>query len=460
MSQCQRSPPDRSISVWARRVLAALTPSRAHYAGLIVAAIVLAIIQSTQWFFIDELAFLKVDAPPLLWPHLGHLSIAPNLILHGMLSVFGLNSYLPYVLLALAAHLAVVHLLWRIMRRVGVGAWVSTAVAFLLSLLGAGYENLLWAFQFAFMGAIAIGLGAVLVLDQKRVTWRRLALATALLLVAITFAGTAIPLVVASALVAWRYGGFLKAVVLAAATGIPYLAWYVTYSRVGDRPSSGLGIHAVTDLTQGVPEFFSRMFVDTLDQALPFKLIAPAIVLAVIVWMVARARTFSGPRFTALALAAASVTFAAMTAVSRLDFGMGNAASSRYIYAQYVLCAAIVALILTEISHRLTGLSTVAAIAAFAIVLVYNFGLLIAGAHTRAAWENTVHEIFSAALVLQNEDPGRFDPLARPTPTMAPDITIGDLIALQDQGYFTPGEFSASARDTALANLTDPGSQR
>src|SRR5690606_38776400 len=51
-------------------------------------------------------------------------------------------------------------------RRAGVGPWLATAAVLGLLLFGAGEDNIVWAFQITLVGALALGLVHLLLLDH------------------------------------------------------------------------------------------------------------------------------------------------------------------------------------------------------------------------------------------------------------------------------------------------------
>ena len=120
-----------------------------------------------------HLLFRRVDIHPrraamdlahILQPHNEHPVILLHLIYGALLSTVGIRSYLPYMAVLLALHGANVLLLFEVVRR-RAGDLVALAAAALLLVLGAGWENLLWAFQISFVGSLACGLGVLLALD-------------------------------------------------------------------------------------------------------------------------------------------------------------------------------------------------------------------------------------------------------------------------------------------------------
>src|SRR5690606_8205131 len=118
------------------------TPFGVHLLTLAVAAAFLAVLGSQQWFWMDEFAFVKAEAPHVLWGKLGHLSIAPWLMCRGLLPLCGLDAYLPYVLFGIAAHLAAAHLLWRLIRRWGL--WLATLLVAIFLVMAPAAENAFW----------------------------------------------------------------------------------------------------------------------------------------------------------------------------------------------------------------------------------------------------------------------------------------------------------------------------
>src|ERR1041385_1004162 len=141
-----------------------------HVATLVLAAGVLVHFARGQWFWFDEWDFLTLrgirHAPiGLFQPHNEHWSTVPILVYRALGAAVGLHHYLPYLAVVFVLHLTAAHLLWRIMRRGGVAPLVAAAAAGVFALLGAGYENLLWAFQMGFVASLTLGLAHVLLVS-------------------------------------------------------------------------------------------------------------------------------------------------------------------------------------------------------------------------------------------------------------------------------------------------------
>ena len=113
-----------------------------HGISLAIALPLLLWIDRHQWFSGDEWDFLVRrgvlgNSELSLWqPHNEHWSTLPILVYRGLFSIFGVRSYLPYLLVLILLHLLVAHLLWRLMLRMGVDWLVATAVAAVFMVVG------------------------------------------------------------------------------------------------------------------------------------------------------------------------------------------------------------------------------------------------------------------------------------------------------------------------------------
>jgi hypothetical protein len=152
-----------------------------HLACLAMAFLFWAYLDRNLWFFGDEWDFLTRrglhGASFSLWaPHNEHWSVLPILLWRAIYSLEHLSSYWPYLVPLLMAHVAVVHLLWRRCLREGADPWVATALATLFAFLGAGAEDLVWAFQIGFLASLLFGLLAMEVAEGQLLPWKYRAL--------------------------------------------------------------------------------------------------------------------------------------------------------------------------------------------------------------------------------------------------------------------------------------------
>lgn len=412
-------------------------PTGVHFAALAVSFFAILWIGRDQWFFGDDWAILVPrNDGAIMVPHVGHWNLVPAVVFPLVRNGLGLGSYLPFLALAVLAHLGVAHLVWRILRRVGTNDWVATGLSVVIMLLGAASENLLWAFQFGFMGAVALGLAVVLLFDQPRLRAPIVIAIVVCSLLAPMFSGTAIPVLAAAGVVGWIRHGFLRTAALLAPTALTYLVWFFLVAR--NYPTPHAGIDSVADLGM-VLLFAAAMYAGGLGRAFP--LIAIGVIPAAIagVWFFATIRkgirTAAAPAY---ALVVGSVVFALLTAYSRSTFGLSVAASERYAYVTIVLLTPVFGVLLTALARR--GRPYFASAMVFLALMVgFNTFLLVLGAGAQASREAVSQSRIEADLaqVIQNPtDPSLLASV--PDPQWAPDVTGSDLLELYRSGQLAP----------------------
>jgi hypothetical protein len=342
------------------------------------------------------------------------------MLIYGLLfRLVGLTSYVPYVAVLIAAHLAVIHLMWRVALRGGVQPWIATAFSAAFIPFGPGADNLLWAFQIGFVGSVALGLAATLIADRARGSLRRDAVGWGTNVLALTFSGISVPLVGASAVAAWMRRGFKAFLITVSVPAAVYLLWVFTSG------SEGLGaIAPVTADSLGVfPEFVQRgvtamLSIGTstiLTGAVPLALTAVAIVL--------RRRQRQPLPFAALAAAVGEVLLLLMLAIGRAPFGLESADATRHVYIAGALLVPLLLVGLSDLlGRRLVGVLLVVALAV--PWGVHNARLLIQRADLQSGRERLIREQFVAAGTL-------FDPAevlrTRPDPVYSLDLHLPEL---------------------------------
>jgi hypothetical protein len=412
-------------------------PRVAHYASLVVGLAVILVIARDQWFFGDDWAILAphLDAD-VMQPHVGHWNLIPALVFQAVRNLVGLGSYTPFLLLAIAAHLTVAHLGWRILGRCGVAPWGATAVSLLVILLGAGAENILWAFQFGFMGAVAIGLGLVLVLDRQKLGPLGVGGVVALAILAPMFSGTFIPLLTAAAIVGLVRRGFLRTVVLFLPAAAIYATWFVVYAL--HDPETPQGVHTLAGAGFAVV-YAAAMLAGGLGRALPWIGLGVIPALAVVVWFVATVRRgLRGPGLPAYALACGAVVFVLLTAYARSGFGLSAAGAQRYAYVTIVLLLPALSLLVLRLVQGHPHWTRAVAIAVLALV-VFNAATLELSGETQARREAASERRVDAtyAKVVTGSPTGQ--QLSAPAdPIWAPDLLGSDLRTLSRWGQFSP----------------------
>jgi len=423
----------------------------AHLVSLALVGLVMVIAARGQWFFYDEWDFLAERAEwSLLAPHNGHLSFFPQLLTTLVKGAVGLHSYWPYLALTLLAHLAVVHMVWRLMMRLDDSPVIVLLVALVFGLLAAGTENTLWAFQIGFIAPLATGIAALLLAMRPSLPPWRLAGISVLLLAGVGFASTGLPIALAVMLFIAVRHGWRKALVVAASFALVYGTWYLLFAR-GTTGSDGFGAQTIGDVLVRMPEYVAHGLVDSLGKALPSAGLAPALVLLIVLGIILDVRR-SGARAldASYFLAFAALVFAVLTAYTRVGLGVESASAGRYVYIYGALFAPLIGRLLS----RLVGTSRAATAVVSVILLVlagYNAGGTIVAGREQAAIEQTVNRTISAALTI---DDGSAELAGRtPAAAVAPTLTMADVRAFVARGQYTPVPFTPTDLLDAQVNL-------
>jgi hypothetical protein len=178
-----------------------------------------------EWLWLLERREWSVDA--FLEPHNEHFSLVPVAIYKALYAVAGTDDYTPYRLVAVAAHLVVVVLVFVYARR-RVGGVLGLLAAALIALLGPAWQNLLWGFQVAWMISLAAGTGAFLALERG--DRRGDVTASVLLGVAIASSALGVPVALGMAVdLLWGRRRWRDLWIVAAPIGL-YAVWWVAYA--------------------------------------------------------------------------------------------------------------------------------------------------------------------------------------------------------------------------------------
>src|SRR3954452_23475781 len=166
------------------------------------------------FFFGDEWAFILdrrgLSPSVFLSPHNEHPVVVGVITYKVLLAVFGLGSYRPYLVTVALFHLVTCVLVWVYARRL-LGPRLALVPAALLLFLGAAWEDVVWAFQIAFIGAALFGVLAFIALDDRR-DW----LACLALVGAVTSSALGLPfLLIAAIRIAWEPTRWRRAWVIA-----------------------------------------------------------------------------------------------------------------------------------------------------------------------------------------------------------------------------------------------------
>jgi hypothetical protein len=299
-------------------------------AGAAVGCLAILLLARTFTFYFDEWDFI-LTAPDwtlvsFLQPHNEHPAMIPHLVYAVLLNTVGLRSYLPYLAFALVLHGINVVLVFELVRRRN-GDVVALGAAALLVLLGAGWENLLWAFQLMFLWSVACGLLALLVLERPR-TKASMPAVTALVLLSIMSSGIGLFFLVAVTVHLAAVRGTRRELVWLAPIAVAVLIWYVALGRTGAQTNPPPGPMNILRMPGYVAWGIGSAAAGLIGLGGwwgPPALVVGAAILAWTWWR-------RPPDAFALSVLAALVSFYAVTALSRAQFGYQQSGSGRYAY--------------------------------------------------------------------------------------------------------------------------------
>ena len=439
------------------RRLRRFLPWLVHLLLLGAAAVLLAVAVRGQWFFGDEWAFIQgrdIGRDPvaaLLEPHNEHLSVLPVLVYRALLAQVGLHTYWPYIAVVLALHLLLAHLLWHVMRRSGARVVTATALATLAALLGAGGENLLWAFQMGFVGSVTAGVGALLLADHDGRLGLRDAGAVLLCLVSLGCSGVGVSMVAAVGLcVLLRRRSWLQAAAVVAWPAALLVCWYVTFGRGATSgaenapPLPPLGLGAV-------PRFAFDGLSNALEAGTGMRGAGAVLLLALVALLVRRPGLLSGRGAAAVACAGGAVAFFVLTGISRVALGVEQARVSRYVYVGMLLLLPLLALGLDVLLDRLQHPAVVVVPLAACLVAVNLAVLYSAADRTRVREQGIRGTVLAAVDLVRRDEPI----LARkPDPEFSRDLSVAGLALFLERGWLPePGRLPDLERTTARARL-------
>lgn len=306
---------------------------RLRHSRLAVAIAAVAICAAILWmgrtytFYFDEWTFIEQSPDwtlrSLFVPHNEHptmlLQAAYALLLHTV----GLRSYIPYFVVLLTLHGTNAVLLFELVRR-RAGDLIGIAAAALLLVLGAGWDDTLWAFQMGWLGSVTFGLAMLLVLDGPP-TKRRSALAAVLLTGSLSCSGVGVPFAVAAlvflALMRERWAQILWFVPV----GLAFAAWYVAFGRFGEHPNpqpTAANIFLVPGYAAwGVAQSAAAVIGEAGWIGVPISVLT--VVAAAWGWWKTRDPFL-------VAIAAAMLAFFVVAGSTRAQLGYAQSASSRY----------------------------------------------------------------------------------------------------------------------------------
>ena len=443
----------------------ALSPARLHAASLLVSFAFWAYLDRHLWFFDDEWQFLvgrglwyaPTDPRSIWYPHFEHWSTLPILLWRALYSVFGLSTYWPYLLALLVTEVVVMNLLWRLCLRNGVDPWVAMAAVALLGLLGAGSEDLGWAFQVGFVGSLAFGLGAILLVDRPGPgpPQAHYALASLAALASLMCSSVGDAMAVALAVVLFARRPAKRAVAVLALPVAGYAVWWAFVGRLGlTLPGDHLRGANFTDL----PGYVWTGLSTALGRSFDLGSAGATMLVALTAWLMWRLPHLLGRRPALAGLGAAAFVFYLLVGLGRDTAGDVGSTAPRYIYVAMALLLPAIAYALSPRADRRLpeaggNIARAVAVVFLLATALGDVGQARAWATARVALVGGLHtEVTATARLLATGVRDATGPTAAPV-GYSPDLTAAVLRRLGRSGLLGQAEPSPVALSNARALL-------
>jgi hypothetical protein len=354
-------------------------PLGVHFLTLVAGLVFLLHLDRKLWFFGDDWDFLinrGLHHPVLsIWqPHNEHWSTLPILLWRLLFSTVGLT-YGPYLWAALACHVILAHLIWRVCLRAGVHPWIATLMVGAFVVLGAGAENLTWAFQIGFIGSVMFGYAALEAIEGA--TPVRDGVASAFVLAGLMCSTIGDTCVVVVGIVLLHRSGWRRTVRVLAVPVVAYAIWYVL---VGHHAVSQ--DHITLNTLYKVPNYVWTGLSSALGQTFGLAAIGPALLVGVLAWVLYRGGVMYEDHPAIVATAAGAAVFFTIAGLGRSGLGAAEADASRYVYVAMAFMLPLLASMLSAAAARWSGAVLLAGAVVVAIGLG-NIGQLQAFAEQR-----------------------------------------------------------------------------
>ena len=441
--------PTHDYQTWAKKI----TPKRVHWLSLVLAALILAWNARNQWFYLDEWNFLvdrsirpTGDDLNIFAGHNGHWSTFTVLGHRVLFKLFGVRTYAPYLVVLFAFHLALCHFLWRLLLRVGTQAWTAVAAIAIFAVLGAGWENLLWAFQWQLFGPLLFGVGALLLIRTTGRTQRNDVIAAGLLVLAVATSGTGITATAVVALALLLRQRFHALVFVIGPAALAYSAWFLLVGRTEPSPSF---VQPFSTAVQSIPAYVWRGLTDAVDLSTGLAGVGAIVIIGITIFAARQAQPRQEPWPLVLAPAAGAVFFLALTTLKRSGLGVATAGSSRYIYLIVVLLLPLATLAFDHITLKRKLRPIILALLTAALLVTQVSTLHSEAVKTAGQGQLDKRRFLATAKLDQRSTPFL---VTIPEPVYDPNVSVEDLSALLKDGNL-PGNVNLSPSDFLDARL-------
>jgi hypothetical protein len=407
----------------------------------VIAVFGLLYLTSYKDFYFDEWDFIvsrrSWSLAVFILPRFYYMSAIPILVWKLLFLAVGLRSYVPYEAVLLANDVAVVLLLFALIRGRS-GVVPAFAASLIVLLFGGGSYDIVFAFQICYVGAIAFGLIAMLLARDtsnlpRRIVAISLALIAGLMCHFLTLA------FIAAIFVEVGLDPKQRVLLLAlVAPVVAFIAWYVAFDTGSLPGTPGVttellrgptGLALITGLAgfvlTGIQATANAVF-GLGGQTGVAALAVPAVLAVLIAWSWIRQGRVESWQ---LGMVAGLITFFLLTGLGRLQFGVNYASQTRYLYAGAVFLLPLIAHAARELPWRGTWRPAIAL--AFSIAVFANAFQLQAAARSQVEFMTVENAELQTVEFFRG----------------APDMALGNLIDDRTMWALHAGEYLAARDD-------------
>jgi hypothetical protein len=420
-------------------------------AAVVACVVILWLARGFNFYFDEWTVIVPVDSSwtVYLQPHNEHPAMLLRLIYAVLLNAVGMRTYVPYMAVLLALHATTVVLLFELVRR-RAGDLVAIGAAALVLVMGAAWENLLWAFQIGFVGSVACGLAALLVIGARK---PRMWAAMLLLFASLMFSGIGLFFLIAAAVWLALTPERRQDLVWLAPVAVALGAWYLAYGRPGAPPAptslagniAVLPLYAVWGLGASVAGLIGEGGWFGL-----FGLLLAVVALG-FSWRRRRPDGFT------IGIAVALLAFYVELGLNRAQIGYQQSGSGRYVYEGAVFWLLLLAGAARDLPWRGTWRP---ALVACVFLACFNSGVLLY-AYSAAKTEQMLREAADLQALAAERGTPCLDPDAAVDPLVMPQVTSPPAYYRAVDRYGDPAAGTQVVRgpdfERARANLMKPG---
>ncbi len=381
----------RAVSPTKRMPIERLYPAMLLAGGLLFCGVLLMILSRHLSFYADEWEFIinrrGWNANAFLRPHNEHLMLVPVAVFKLLFVTVGLRHSWPYRVVLITVHLLCVSLIYVFAAR-RAGRWPALALAALILIPGAAFEDLVYPINLGFIGCCTAAVGALLCLDRK--TRGGDIGACALLGVSLASTSLGIPIAIGVLAELAVHREHRRRLWVALGPLALYGLWYIHW---GSTAQSEVSLSNLPSIPSYGAEAAAYGFAGIANLSVAFGQIALVVAAA---WLVMR--FLRGQRMPAWSIAGilGALGFWSLAALGRAQ--LDSPGSSRYVYPSVFFILVVAAAYMRRPSR--IALRTGALVAAgLAAMFLSNLGPLINYAAYRTRYDRTYDARLGAEMI-------------------------------------------------------------